>query len=100
MTKMNKQVRLSLLLATLCGPIVSPAIAADAVSAMKTVQQSTKVTGVVNDATGPVVGASVVVLGTTNGSLTDIDGNFTLDNVSKGNIIQISYIGYESKEIT
>ena len=41
-------------------------------------QQAGKVTGTVEDAFGPVTGASVVVKGTTNGTITDMDGNFTL----------------------
>ncbi len=99
MTKMNKQVGLSLLLATLCGPVITPAIAADVQAATNMVQQSNKVVGVVTDAEGPVVGASIVVKGTTNGSLSDFDGNFSIDDVKKGDIIVISYIGYETKEI-
>ncbi|WP_455628365.1 SusC/RagA family TonB-linked outer membrane protein [Parabacteroides chinchillae] len=63
-------------------------------------QQSGKVTGTVEDALGPVTGASVVVKGTTNGTITDFDGNFTLEGVKKGDVIQISFIGYTSQEIT
>ncbi|WP_308550014.1 TonB-dependent receptor [uncultured Parabacteroides sp.] len=62
-------------------------------------QQNGKVSGVVEDALGPVAGASVVVKGTTNGSVTDMDGNFTLEGVNKGAIIQISFIGYVTQEI-
>lgn len=62
-------------------------------------QQSGKITGVVQDALGPVAGASVVVKGTTNGSVTDMDGHFTLDGVKKGDIIQVSFIGYVTQEI-
>lgn len=47
---------------------------------------------------GPIIGASVVVKGTTNGMITDMDGNFTLE-VKKGDIIQISYVGYLTQEI-
>lgn len=46
-------------------------------------QQNAKVTGTVEDALGPVAGASVVIKGTTNGTMTDMDGNFTLDGVKK-----------------
>ena len=55
--------------------------------------------GIVEDALGPVAGASVVVKGTTNGSVTDMNGNFTLEGVNKGAIIQISFIGYVTQEI-
>ena len=63
------------------------------------VQQSETCTGTVTDAMGPVIGASVVVKGTTNGVITDFDGNFSLQNVKKGDIIQISFVGYATKEI-
>lgn len=63
-------------------------------------QQTGTCKGVVKDATGePVIGASVVVKGTTNGTITSIDGDFTLSNVAKGDIIQVSYIGYVTQEI-
>ena len=63
------------------------------------VQQSETATGTVVDAMGPVIGASVVVKGTTNGVITDFDGNFSLSNVKKGDIIQISFVGYATQEI-
>ena len=62
-------------------------------------QQNGKVTGTVEDDFGPVAGASVVVKGTTNGNITDMDGNFTLEGVKSGDIIQISFIGYSTQEI-
>ena len=62
-------------------------------------QQSGKVSGVVEDDFGPVAGASVIVKGTTNGIMTDMDGNFTLEGVKKGDIIVISFIGYTTQEI-
>lgn len=61
-------------------------------------QQSGVCKGTVNDARGPVIGASVVVKGTTNGVITDIDGNFTLSDVKEGDIIQISFVGYKTVE--
>lgn len=64
-------------------------------------QQGESCTGIVKDETGEsVIGASVVVKGTTNGNITDLDGKFVLNNVKKGDIIQISYIGYATQEIT
>lgn len=63
-------------------------------------QQNGKVTGTVEDDFGPVTGASVVVKGTTNGTITDMDGNFTLEGVKNGDVIQISFIGYSTMEIT
>lgn len=62
-------------------------------------QQSGRVTGTIEDDFGPVVGASVLVKGTTNGTITGLDGQFTLDNINNGDIIQISYIGYVTQEI-
>ena len=66
-------------------------------SPVPAVQQSKKITGTVVDSQGPIIGASVVVKGTSNGIATDFDGNFTL-NVNQGQTIQISYIGYLTKE--
>lgn len=58
------------------------------------------VKGVVEDALGPIAGANVVEKGTTNGTITDMDGNFTLEGVKNGDVIQISFIGYSTMEIT
>lgn len=63
------------------------------------VQQDGKIMGVVSDAFGPIAGANVVVKGTTNGTITDMDGRFSLDT-PKGAKLQISYIGYITKELT
>lgn len=62
--------------------------------------QGIKVQGVVKDQTGEtVIGATVLQKGTTNGTVTDIDGNFTLD-VPANATITISYIGYVTQEFT
>ncbi len=61
--------------------------------------QKVPVSGTVSDQTGPVIGASVIEKGTTNGTMTDNDGHFTL-TVSKGAVIEISSIGYKTQEIT
>ena len=61
-------------------------------------QQSNKVTGKVSDATGPIIGASVVEKGTANGTITDLDGNFSL-NVKAGATLVVSYVGYKSEEV-
>ena len=66
---------------------------------VKITQQSETATGTVVDALGEtVIGASVIVKGTTNGTITDFDGNFSLPNVKKGDIIQISFVGYQTYE--
>ena len=59
-----------------------------------------KITGTVVDAQGePVIGASVMIKGTSNGTVTDFDGKFTINNVpAKGNI-EISYIGFKTQSI-
>lgn len=58
------------------------------------------VTGTVVDNLGePVVGANVVIKGTTEGTMTDIDGNFTLKGVSNNAVLHISFIGYSDQEI-
>ena len=62
-------------------------------------QQTITVKGVIVDENGePIVGANVLEDGTTNGTITDLDGNFTLD-VSPNAKLKISYIGYLAKEV-
>ena len=63
------------------------------------VAQKVPVSGIVSDQAGPVIGASVIEKGTTNGTMTDNDGHFTL-TVNKGAVIEISSIGYKTQEIT
>lgn len=66
---------------------------------VQTVLQSGLVKGQVLDESGePVIGASILVKGTSNGVITDLDGNFTLNGVSKGTLV-ISYVGYKTQEI-
>ena len=76
------------------------ATSATGVDDVKIAQQSETATGVVKDGTGEtVIGASVIVKGTTNGTITDFDGAFSLSNVKKGDIIQISFVGYQTYEV-
>ena len=59
------------------------------------------VSGKVVDATGePVIGASVVVKGTTTGAVTDIDGNFSIPNVPRNANLEISYIGFKTQSVS
>ena len=59
-----------------------------------------KITGNVAEANGePIIGASVVVKGTTNGTITDFDGNFTLNAPSKS-VLEISFVGYKTQTVT
>ena len=70
------------------------------VVAVTGVAQSRTVSGTVIDKTGEaVIGASVVVRGTTNGTITDFDGNFTLQNVPVNGTIQVSFVGYKTVDI-
>ena len=62
------------------------------------VQQTKKITGTVSDAMGPVIGASVVIKGTSNGVATDFDGNFSLQ-ANPGQTLVVTYIGYLNKEV-
>lgn len=62
-------------------------------------QQKQKITGTIVDSNGdPVAGANVIVKGTTNGTITDMDGNFAMDADAKS-VLNISYIGYLTKEM-
>ncbi|NNK72258.1 MAG: SusC/RagA family TonB-linked outer membrane protein [Flavobacteriaceae bacterium] len=58
------------------------------------------VSGTVSDATGPLPGVNVLVKGTTNGTQTDFDGNYTLSNLNSGDVLAFSFIGYAAQEIT
>lgn len=89
----------------LCGtlvsgiPVVNQVSAATDVTQAKVAEQTIKVKGVVKDAAGPVIGATVVEKGTpNNGTVTDIDGNFTL-TVKSGATLVISYVGMKSVEV-
>ena len=62
------------------------------------VQQAKRITGVVSDVMGPVVGATVKVKGTSNGVATDFDGNFSLQ-ASPGQTLVVSFVGYIPKEV-
>lgn len=66
------------------------------------VAQVKTITGQVSDATGePVIGATVFVKGSTsNGVITDIDGNFSLSNVNSTDVLQVQFLGYTPQEIT
>ena len=99
MLKIARPVSLVLLSMTLCS---GGMWAADVTTAPKVgvAQQQATLKGTVTDALGPVPGASVIVKGTTNGMVTDMDGNFVLTDLKNGDIIQVSFIGYVTQEIT
>lgn len=69
-------------------------------TALLEAQQARKVTGIITDERGePIIGANVVEQGTTNGTITDIDGKFSLEMAGKSNLT-VSYIGYLQRQIT
>lgn len=102
---MNKKDKFFMLLALSCLPLSE--MAAEQVDGygcisytQEVLQNSVKITGKVVDVQGePVIGATVMEKGTTNGIITDVDGNFTL-NVSPNRKLQVSYVGYQTQEIT
>lgn len=64
------------------------------------IQQNSNCSGIVKDVNGePVIGASVVVKGTSNGIITGLDGDFSLPNVKKGDVIEISFVGYSTHTV-
>ena len=99
---MNLNFRKTALLAGICSVFslgYAPQLfAVSSTDTVEAVQQTKKITGVVSDAMGPIIGANVLEKGTTNGVITDIDGNFAL-NVKPGATIVVSFIGYVSQEI-
>lgn len=58
------------------------------------------VTGVISDVNGPLPGVNVLVKGTTNGTSTDFDGKYTIDNIASDAILVVSYIGYITQEVS
>ena len=99
MLKRLQSVSMVLFLGTLFSGTISTATASGA-NSFATTQQAGICKGLVKDATGEsVIGASVIVKGTTNGTITDFDGNFSLDGIKKGDVIVISYVGYQTQEI-
>ena len=72
----------------------------DAVNEVKVQQENRVCKGFVKDAFGEfIIGASVVVKGTTNGTITGLDGGFILPNVKKGDVVEVSFVGYTTKEV-
>lgn len=88
----------------LCGTLLSglPAMnqvfAATEPAPTQNASQTIKVKGIVKDGTGPVIGATVIEKGTSNGTVTDLDGNFTL-TVKSGATLVVSYVGMKEVEV-
>ncbi|WP_066223496.1 SusC/RagA family TonB-linked outer membrane protein [Formosa haliotis] len=58
------------------------------------------ISGTVSDTNGPLAGASVIIKGTDDGTVTDFDGNFSLDDVPSNAILVVSYVGYSAQELS
>lgn len=99
MLKTFRPISLILLTGAFGFPQSMYAEAAPSKQSMNISQQSGKVSGIVEDEFGPVAGASVVAKGTTNGTMTDMDGHFSLEGIKNGDIIQVSFIGFTTQEI-
>lgn len=98
MKKVFRPIGLILLSGILCSGSEAFASIAGEVASVSVTQQKKQMKGTVVDALGPVAGATVVVKGTTQGTITDMDGNFTIE-ASVGNILSISFIGYVTQDI-
>jgi len=98
MKKTFKPISLMLLLRALSSTASVYATSVERNEAVAIAQQSKKVTGNVADASGPIIGAAITVKGTTNGTITDFDGNFSIE-VTPGAVLEISYIGYVTQQI-
>ena len=72
----------------------------DALDATQPKKNLKTISGIIVDEKGePVIGASVMVKGTSNGTITDVDGHYSLSNVPLNSTVNISYIGYKSVEL-
>lgn len=81
-------------------PWITGTVMADSVARLQGVSQSNAVKGVVTDEFGdPMIGVSVVVEGTTQGVVTNLDGQFEMSNVRPGTTIVVSYIGYQKMRV-
>ena len=78
--------------------MVSAQQASAATESVASVQQTKQVSGHVADSQGPLIGATVMEKGTNNGTVTDYDGNFSL-NVQPGTMLVVTYVGYITQEV-
>ena len=94
-----KTVGLGLLLSCAGSPFTMAAIPPPYVDAVAIVQQNAQITGTVVDEKGePLIGVAVQVKGTSRGTVTNLDGQFTLD-VKEGDMLEFSYIGYTTQTL-
>lgn len=99
----KKMVLIAGLTLTMFSPVMAANTTASSLNKEQAVLQNAKtfpkVSGRVIDKNGePIIGASVMVKGTSNGSVTDIDGNYSITNVPQQAILSITYVGYKPKE--
>ena len=95
MTKHLKLV-VALMLVVACAYPASASIKSDTFA-----QQTGIASGIIKDAAGePVIGASIMIKGTKTGTVTDVNGNFSLPGVKNGDILEIACLGYTTKEVT
>lgn len=96
---MKNQIRM-LLVAMLMTPICAAPVMADNSAITEMQQNSHPVKGIVKDAVGPMAGVNVLIKGTTTGVMTNQDGSFNLPNVPVGAILEFSFMGYKTVEVT
>ena len=97
---MRKMKAMGMLLALSSLGGIIPSYATERGVGIEVLQQNGQCTGIVKDASGmTVIGASVIVKGTTHGTVTDMDGRFTIDGVKLGDVIQVSYVGYKDQDV-
>ncbi|MDR1763276.1 MAG: SusC/RagA family TonB-linked outer membrane protein [Dysgonamonadaceae bacterium] len=100
MVKFREKIALyALAVLTLFGSAVFAEVRAEGNEATSQQQQSV-LRGQVSDDAGPIMGASVSVKGKNIGTTTDVDGNFVLNGLSRGDVIVIAFLGYAQQEIT
>ena len=93
-----KAKKTAMLVGLCCLGMISTQQASAATESVASVQQTKQATGQVSDSQGPLIGATVMEKGTNNGTVTDFNGNFSL-NVKPGATLVVSYVGYVSQEI-
>lgn len=87
-------------LMAVCNPAVAGHYGEPVSTIQSSLQQTGRLSGIVVDEKGePVIGANVTIKGTTTGTITDLDGQFNLENIAGKNTLLISYIGYLPQEI-
>lgn len=98
---MNKKVNFyfAALLGTMSPLCAVPALASQSLIATATQQQNSCTGNVIDPAGEPLIGATIRVDGQVGGTVTDIDGNFTLSNLKKGAKLTITSIGYKARRL-